>query len=72
MTTRERIEQVLAKYGTTLPDAPLDALALAMDARAQLKVQDTNRSWRQAAEDALSRGDTHALRCCCDAADGRI
>lgn len=72
MTTRERIEEVLAKYGVRLPDAPLDALALAMDHRGDARVQDTNRAWHGAARDAIDRGDTHALRAWCDAAEGKL
>lgn len=72
MTTRERIEEVLAKYAVTLPDAPLDALAMAMDHRSDARVADTNRSWQRAASDALERGDTHALRAWSDATEGRV
>ena len=72
MNTREHIEQVLAKYNVALPDASLDALSVAMDDRAQEKVQVTNGAWLRAADDALERGDTHALRAWRDACNGKF
>lgn len=71
MTTSERIEEVLLKYGVRLPAATIDAVALAMDHRSEMKVADTNRSWLSAAKDAL-HGDTHALQCWIDAAEGKV
>lgn len=37
MQTRDRIVEVLAKYNIALPDAPLDALTMAMDRMQAIK-----------------------------------